>query len=573
MKKQTNSKKRGSKKKFRGQYDARLKRDEYQADVKEERAGGPNDPSWYAANPQLIKDYASYPFGDPLGNLIPGGTSISDVVPTSVPGIMALYFAPSIGNAVDQNAPINVAARNIYSFVRHVNSGHTNYDAPDLMIYLMAMDSVYTYIEYLKRLARVVMDYSVYNRYYPDAIFAANGVDGASIASNIADFRGFINTMVVKAGSLCVPASMTYSLRHMWMTSGIYTDSATVKAQTYMYVPARYYQFALTTGDTPVGMLQMVYAPGFDGTGLSSTPAKYADLINFGNQLLNKVLAQEDFNIMSGDVLKAFGDGGVVKLAGITENEAILPEYRREVLSQIENATILGNTSFSKNITQNTSIGGGYLTSNNVYTTNIVLPSNYPVAKINQTATALSLVLKNTMTKKILNFHWDSVTPEDVVVATRLTNIPTVTSVGADETAKVISVQGNMHGLSSEIIIFSDVFYYRYVSNSLQLARQHIISQNIVLSNAASGIDEGTLQSLITQGELIAMFDWNPGIVSYATFINAAGNPQVVSGNFILQDLDNYTVVNQENLTNMASMALLSQFSVPQMGAFSQKLS
>lgn len=95
--------------------DSRLRRDCYKSSA--------NDWQWYAQNSQLIKDYASYPFGRALGSRLQvtptllqpgtdGGTLINN---QSVPGLMVYYYQPSIGSPTDANAPINVAARNIYS--------------------------------------------------------------------------------------------------------------------------------------------------------------------------------------------------------------------------------------------------------------------------------------------------------------------------------------------------------------------------------------------------------------------------------------------------------------------------
>lgn len=61
-----------------------------------------------------------------------------------VPGIMTFMYAPSIGVAFStDSAAINVAAKNIYAYVRFANSGARNYDAPNLMTYLLALDSAY----------------------------------------------------------------------------------------------------------------------------------------------------------------------------------------------------------------------------------------------------------------------------------------------------------------------------------------------------------------------------------------------------------------------------------------------
>lgn len=104
-----------------------------------------NDPAWYALNPQLLKDAASFPYAWPLGLRLNVGEYGANVNAGSLPGIFAMHWVPTIGYSSDGTSPINVASVNIYTKVRHDNSGHANYDHADYMMYLMAMDSVYAF--------------------------------------------------------------------------------------------------------------------------------------------------------------------------------------------------------------------------------------------------------------------------------------------------------------------------------------------------------------------------------------------------------------------------------------------
>lgn len=105
-----------------------------------------NDPKWYIVNGQLAKDVASFSFNNALGASFEIGThGLTTLVQPkkySLPGIMTIPYVPSIGYSADGTSAANIAAKNFYSFVRHQNSGHANYDSPDLMMYLMAMDSI-----------------------------------------------------------------------------------------------------------------------------------------------------------------------------------------------------------------------------------------------------------------------------------------------------------------------------------------------------------------------------------------------------------------------------------------------
>lgn len=217
---------------------------------KKDSGCGSNDPSWYTQNSQLALDAGRLSFTWPLGAPIDltGGRYSTSAIDISIPGVMALTLIPSIGISKDNSSPINTAARNIYSFVRHANSGHANYDSPDLMMYLLAMDSLYSVYAYMARAYGVLSLYAQRNRYLPEMLVTAMGLDYSDFLGNLANFRYFINTCAVKIGSLCAPNSMPYYARHQWIYSGVYADSPDPKSQLYMYVPAGFWQYNETSG-------------------------------------------------------------------------------------------------------------------------------------------------------------------------------------------------------------------------------------------------------------------------------------------------------------------------------------
>ena len=104
-----------------------------------------NDMSWYNANPELIRDAARIPFTYPLGHTLDlGNTTINSLTNVvNLPGIISMDIVHGPGVSDSNVSAMNVASRNIYSYVRFANSGHSNYDHQDLMIYLLAMDEAY----------------------------------------------------------------------------------------------------------------------------------------------------------------------------------------------------------------------------------------------------------------------------------------------------------------------------------------------------------------------------------------------------------------------------------------------
>lgn len=569
-------------------------------------AGKANDPLWYAQNPSLLRDAASFPYGWPVGNRLDleAGPVLNDA---SIPGVMAFYVIPSFGNAVSENDPINMAARNIYAYVRHANSGHTNYDAPDLMLYLLAMDSVYSYHSFLKRVYGLARSYTPINRYYPKALLTAMGIDYDDVMSNLAQLRYGINVLQAKFNAMRIPKSMSYMARHMWMYTNVYQDGDTDKCQTYFYTPHAFYQYGYASDGS--GMLQYVeFMKGFTGTALYTVQ----ELIDFGNSLINPILASEDMGIMSGDILKAFGEGNLVSLIPVDTNYVVVPEYNTEVLSQMENVSMIGYPqSGSANVTQEgvdptTQLPHAWLTYSPIFMhPNGVNGFNPSFASITNSTTRANTIaamwMPNTM-KRIINFHKDDVQASDTMVATRLTNILTPGS-WPTNAADMNNFTATCSTLGSEFVASAAIFYYAGNGSAWQLRSSGYIFTTMLHRGRESQILAPTLTSL-TSGQItslngymdgtntatdiaqldlllarLSIFDWHPmvsvvdvelrntysldaqGGVVMAQGIGSVNNPRG-----FYYDVENYTTMVKHDLERLSEAAILSEFSVSAMG-------
>lgn len=304
---------------------------------------GSNDPAWYSTDPSLLRDAASIPFSWSVGTPIamnyayPSGTAAEQEFTDDnlvIPGLCVLDLIPTVGYAEDQSSPINVASTALYSFVRHANSGHANYDSPDLMVYCIAMANVYAYINFLQRIYGCGLMYDQRNRYLPEALVAAQDVNFDDLVGNLAQMRYGINMIIAKAASLAVPSSITYFNRQAFIYANIYCEGTSTKDQMYMYNPFGFLVF--NEYEVVGGASGLTFKKFADPT----TKYRVSDLIKFGNQMLQPILDSEDLNIMSGDILKAYGDGGIIKLAPLGLDYNLLPTFNIGVLEQMHNATI-----------------------------------------------------------------------------------------------------------------------------------------------------------------------------------------------------------------------------------------
>lgn len=295
---------------------------------------GMNDSKWYATDPALLRDAASIPYSWATGTKVSLNIPVLETLPNkgqfTIPGICVINTAPSAGNSMDSTSAINVAANSVYTWIRSYNSGSKNYDAPDLMIYLLAMSQFYAFINWCQRLYGALSLCSSYNRYLPEALVRSMGVDYDDMVDNVSQFRYWINMFINKVASLAVPNTMPFFNQQAFLYKDIYVEGQSVKDQLYMYNPAGFWKYKLNTDAS--GMLEYV---GFPGN------KKFKDIVEFGKSMLAPIIGDEDFNIMSGDIVKAYGSN-IIKLASLPEVYPLVPVYNLTVLEQMKNAVCVG---------------------------------------------------------------------------------------------------------------------------------------------------------------------------------------------------------------------------------------
>lgn len=590
----------------------------------------PNDWRWYAQNEALLRDTASFSYNNPVGSRIYLGQNAGIVAnSTSVPGICAIYTRPAFGNASNNpNAPVNIAARNIYSYVRHANAGHTNYDAPDLMLYLLAMDSCYSYLEYLKRVYGVMMTYSYTNRYYPVAMIHAMDVNFDDIQSKLSDFRAYINMFAVKVGSFCVPASMSYMARHMWMYSGYYVDTPdNDKAQTYLYVPEVFYQYGLDTDGAgclvPLDFNDMDYSSAIVYPSNSADGHTLQTLISFGNSLIDPILMSEDMNVMSGDILKAFGPENVYKVASIDEKYTVLPTYSEEVLNQINNATLVGrgfhpnwqrinstavNPEHANVLVQ--SSDKSYLTMTGLGNYKVYLSDGYDLPPSGGNMTTVEQTFYQVAgSNKLINFDHGNINPSDTMVATRLTNIAvgstlalnnyTTTSntvyawrhVTENPSQPIHAIANYTNTQGSDVASFAKIWYWAYPNRGQSSVWSLISTEDIyevlfttMRISTQDNPNYGSQLLNIAQksgddfrrAAFMSVFNRHPAFAQVITFSTVTGTTTSdtvwasIPFSTHLNDVNYYTILDAENLENLAQTALLSEFDIKQYGRAAQ---
>lgn len=511
---------------------------------------GSNDPAWYAASNELLRDSASIPYSWPVGTPIDFHNPLNLTASTrkwSVPGIQSIQLVPSVGLSDSPSSPINVASNATYAFVRHANSGHSNYDAPDLMLYIMSMSQIYSYICYLQRIYGVATLYAQTNRYLPDALLTAMGCNPRAIRSALSDFRYGINVLINKAASFAVPAEMTVFNRQAFLYSNIYTEGTSIKDQLYMYNPNGFWQYSWDT-TTQKGKLTLKGLPSF----LMSTQ----DLLDYGNNLLDPLIYDEDINIMSGDILKAYSTDKILKLAPLPTEYPILPLYNKEVLEQMQNATA---------VLQEWETSSNYVTCNiEQDSTNGWLVSIPKATVESKTATpdwkdnARMQALKTLTSDKIISTDTADVTPDITMENTRLV-------LGATGWTQVSPTKATINLICGSEIPVQVKYWYNRVTTSAQGLDEISITPAVSAYPWMVAVDTDVVSNI---GKLCMS-----GVFKYRTsqMLNvfkqdgATVNPTFLEAN-LYSVVDNYAVISNDDLQKLHSAALMNELHVPFIG-------
>lgn len=499
-----------------------------------------NDVAWYTLNPQLLRDTATIPFswasGVPVNFDFRGG--VTDKM--AFPGIMNFWVAPSFGWSANSSSALNNAATKVYSYVRHENSGHSNYDAPDLMIYLCAMTQVYAAINWLQRIYAQACVYSPVNRYMPRAIIEEQNVNYDDVIANLANFRYGINSLVAKAASLAVPSTLPVFKRMAFIFQNTYCESESLKDQLYMYTPICFLKYGLNS-TTKAGELRWHQEDDILSGDTPETRFTVSKLITLVNDLLAPIIGSEDMNIMSGDILKAYGKGNILTLAPIDTFLSVTPIYDPEVLEQMKNAEVLHPSIVHREnyaLTQDPNIQMGQ--SNLQF-----MPVLVPEAYFNASKEQVSAILKNLVRNHIITSEMTDVTPERVMTDTRLS------------LAYSISADGSyleIHS-GSEIIVRGNYGYFTENDDgTLEYHRGGFTTLNPMICSSYNSI-AGNIGSLTR----LRCFKYKPFSLCCLFSSTTATTPTSVTIDF---DVDNWGLVNDETLRNIHDVAWLGMFNV-----------
>lgn len=468
-----------------------------------------NDPTWYTSYPGIYSSTANISFNKPVGVPTNLGTSNDqpfDVQDSNfnVPNVMSIGVTLTPGISTNAASMINTSMFQNYNFVRHANSGSKNYDAVDLEMYFLAVDNALSFLWEGIRAYGCLSTFSALNRSIPKALFTAMGFDYESWSANPAQVRARLNVASTKMASLCIPKNNRLTDRHQSLFQNIFMDGETVKGQMYVFTMSRIHKWGRVS---QVGKLTAQNVLNY------STPLTVDAYFELLDSQLKPLLEDEDINIMSGDVLKAYGANGLCTIPVVPDLYITPISTSSEnpyMMSQIENMrwVALDNYDISQSVDGHILFEPSYVIPTAELLTNgaVVLPS----------------------VADLLNARSTEVSNEDVIEMTRLH--PTLGAEFVDG-----GVQVRIRSCGTEL------------PDSVRIITGDVITGVDLVNSALNKVPTPYFN-----------FDWAP--LLYIAAVLKVGETYTAKVSNVIGDLANYTVVNKMIIDLLHETAVASQF-------------
>lgn len=516
-------------------FDKDRRDEDRRGDDKGEDVKSLNDPAWYARYPELLVAAGSFPYPNRPGMKVYLGDGTG--YQYKIPGIMTLDWIPSVGKSTQPTDPASILGAEIYARVRKVYSGTLRADAPDYILYIMALDSVYAYIAWLKRLYRTLNAYTPDNYILPDVVLGAMGLVKGEIdtlRANKMDLWSAINSLVLMSRRFTCPGSLDIINRHYWMSDNLYTDDASINSQFYLFNPRGYYQYG-TVEDSNKQQVPALLFKSAPGHGVSFT---VSNLYKFGREMIDALATWDDSYTINGYLQRAYEGDPLFMVEEIPQEEMLVPQYVPEVLTQIENSRGIPGAEYIDFDSTTPSIN---LTISQDVPTNSILFN--PVYNFEPTGVAAEVASVLTEMNHFISMRTPNATALDNVIASRLQASFDATPIS---NGYKITIKG-----ATEIPLG-----WRFVESVPTLTAQRWtdyipIVVNTRLASTATIDDYKALMTTMKDYLRLEAFDWHP--IFYVT-------DNGLSEFYPVGDVHNVTVVTKDQMDKLNRVCLFSEF-------------
>lgn len=292
-----------------------------------------NDPNWYNLNPVLTDSAGRIPnanFSVPREDAIQGvSRSISNTIRWL--GIDTVFTVGKTVSFDHGSDAINMAAVALDTYIRSRNSRSSGYDAADIMLMQIAVDSAYVMASYFKQILKAInyVDKRSFN--YRTDISNALWFDFDDILNNYAECKYLLNRFIKDIRLFPLINKLAIFKRHQALVTNVFADSEDyITATKVTFVPNGYYRWSETNGSF------CAYA-SIDS---KITRDKMRSIIN---DIRQSLMQSESVQIILHDLYNAYNkDSDFFIIDEFVETESFNIVNDPEILSQVMNATLVG---------------------------------------------------------------------------------------------------------------------------------------------------------------------------------------------------------------------------------------
>lgn len=299
-----------------------------------------NDVAWYKKYPAIVEAQSTIIFNKIQGSeynyiqKIMDSTNADILTPmykAAIPGALVLEWYPFNCASGQETDALNIASKNMYTYVRHANSGSVNYESSDFFQYLLTVKQLFVQLEQLKRDLRLVLTYKANNRYAYKAVLRGFGYTVTNINDMVTNYANYVGQLAVATAQINafkVFSDFPLLQRHLWMASNIWKDDELDKATYFAYYTRAYYHYDWANSELKT---QDIQAHG----------TAFTDRLSAIVNEINTLLGIEDVGIMLGDILKAYKDEDCFISRALLMGETQEAEFDAEMANQVRNAVIV----------------------------------------------------------------------------------------------------------------------------------------------------------------------------------------------------------------------------------------
>lgn len=312
-----------------------------------------NDAAMYIKDEALRAQVANYPFNTFLGladtfKTDGGATNVSLPIPT----VASIRVNPSLGktqllpSGSANSAAINAVARMWYNIISSETGRTSNYSCDDIAILLGAFSELISTIAQAFRIYGLSFNFSLRNRSIPKSLIGATGCDPDTILPRMADFRMRLNTLLIQANSLPIPADVEIFRKNWELFSKAFIDETSSMGQMFLF--CEYSTWILDERTNPGVNGSTLKTLLLDGTVDSNRNEKYIfdafDLLSLIEQQIYALQTATTYNMVYADMMQVLQKRGgkFYQFGYLPELYVVAPEFSEEAISQMHNTIIMG---------------------------------------------------------------------------------------------------------------------------------------------------------------------------------------------------------------------------------------